>query len=282
MLPTRQFERIRRLALSLASIELVERHCELLDRRSRRLGILDPAGLDPLLDRAEKGETDAIQQLLGLLTTKFTGFFRNPRHFEIAAEHALRAARQRSVARLWSAGAATGEEPYSLAMAVVEVFDQDDPPATILATDLDEQALVAARNGQFRDQALAGLTPERQKRFLLKGSMHGCHVIAPNARRRVEFRMINLAKADWPIEGDFDVILCRNVLMYLENNCRCVALQRMAALLAPDGLLIQDPSEHLGAAANLFTSRGDGVYVVRPSWESDGRGRGRLPMRMAL
>src|SRR5512136_2778235 len=112
MLSNQQFDRTKRLALGLAGIELVERHRELLDRRRRRLGILDSAGLDSLLDAAEEGETTARQKLLCLLTTKFTGFFRHPHQVDLAAEHALRAGERHGRARLWSAAAATGEEPY--------------------------------------------------------------------------------------------------------------------------------------------------------------------------
>lgn len=106
MLSNQQFDRRRRLALSLAGIELVDRHRELLERRSRRLGVLDSVGLDLLLGGAEAGEPTARQRFLCLLTRKFTGFFHYARHFDLAAEHALQAAHQRGWGRLWSAGAA--------------------------------------------------------------------------------------------------------------------------------------------------------------------------------
>ena len=154
MLTDAQFDRSRRLALRLAGIELCDRHRELLERRSRRLGVRDSAGLDSLLGAVEEGETTARQRFVCLLTTKFTGFFRHPRHFEIAAEHALRAADRRGRARLWSAAAATGEEPYSLAMALIEVFRRDDPPANILATDIDVEALAVAQQGEYGEPAL--------------------------------------------------------------------------------------------------------------------------------
>src|SRR5262245_30142005 len=111
MLTAQQFDRTRRLALSLAGIELLERHREFLGRRTKRLGILDSTSFDALLSAAEIGEPTATQKFLGLLTTKFTGFFRHPRHFDIAAKHALRTLNERGQARLWSAAAATGEEP---------------------------------------------------------------------------------------------------------------------------------------------------------------------------
>src|SRR5262245_43637536 len=129
MLSEQQFDRARQLALNLTGIELFERHRDLLHQRSQRVGISAEA-IDAMLNAAEEGETSAIQQFLCLLTTKFTGFFRHARHFDVATEHALRAADQHGIARLWSAAAATGEEPWSLAIALVESFKRDDPPAS--------------------------------------------------------------------------------------------------------------------------------------------------------
>jgi chemotaxis protein methyltransferase CheR len=263
MLSNQQFDRTRRLALSLAGIELAERHREILYRRSRRLGIFDNAGLDSLLHAAEEGEPAARQRLLCLLTTKFTGFFRHPVHFKIAAEHALRAARQRGRARLWSTAAATGEEPYSLAMALVEVFGCEDPPASILATDIEVGALAVAQRGEYSELALRGLDPKRRERFLCKTSVTAHWALTPAARRLVEFRVFNLTSVTWPVEGPFDVILCRNVLMYLEACHRYAALERLASMLSPDGLLMLDPAEHLGKAAHLFTPDADGAYSRR-------------------
>src|SRR5262245_15753673 len=130
MLTNEQFERARQLALRLAGIELVDRHRELLYHRSLRMGILEDNGLDVLLSAAEAGDPTAGQRLVSLLTTNLTGFFRHPEHFDFAADHVLRVARGRQ-ARCFSAAAATGEEPYSLAMAVTEVFGDEEPPVTI-------------------------------------------------------------------------------------------------------------------------------------------------------
>ena len=263
MISNQQFDRTKRLALSLAGIELSERHRELLEGRSRRLGVGDSTGLDSLLSAAEEGETTARRKLVCLLTTKFTGFFRHPRQLEIAAEHALRAADHRGRARLWSAGAATGEEPYSLAMTLIELSRRDDPPASILATDIDLDALAVAQQGEYGEAALGGLQPGRRENFLCQTGVARRSSIAPAVRRLVEFRLLNLASAAWPVTGPFDVALCRNVLMYLEAGHRYAVLERMASLLAPDGLLMIDPTEHLGKAGHWFTAGVDGVYSRR-------------------
>jgi chemotaxis protein methyltransferase CheR len=273
MLTDAQFDRTRRLALRLAGVELFDRHRELLDRRSRRLRVQEGAGLDAMLNAAEEGDPTASRQLVGLVTTNFTGFFRHPSHFEVAAEHALWAAHRGGQARLWSAAAATGEEPYSLAMALIEVFRRDDPLASILATDIDEAALAVAQRGLYGEGALRSLEPARRAGFFTETAA-GRWGIVPAVRRLVEFRAVNLAGVTWPVEGPFDVIFCRNVLMYLEAGCRQTVLERMAVLLAPDGLLVLDPVEHPGPAGHLFASRKNGIYSLRsisPTSAREGR-----------
>jgi len=263
MLTREQFERTRQLALRLAGIELFERHQDVLDRRSHRLGIHDGRMFDALLKAAEAGEASAGQQFIGLLTTNFSGFFRHPRHFELAAEHALWAVHRRGSSRLWSAAAASGEEPYSLAMSLIEVFQRNDPPITILATDIDESALAVARNDEYDMTALTALSSEQRNRFFTETTGTKKWQRLPTVQQLVDFRPLNLIDPVWRIEGQFDVIFCRNVLMYLEADCRYSVLERLASLLAPDGLLLLDPTEHLGRAGHLFLPRPGGVHSLR-------------------
>ena len=263
MVSNLQFDRIRKLALELAGIELVERHQELLNHRFRRLGILDEAGLDTFLSEAESGDPAATRRLVHLLTTKFTGFFRHPAQFKLAAEHAMEVTRRGGVARLWSAGAATGEEPYSLAMALVEAFGRDDPPASVLATDVDAEALAVGERGEYAESALRDLERSRRERFFVQRPNERTLAMTPSLRRIVEFRTVNLVRADWAVEGPFDVIMVRNVLMYLESGHRDHVLRRMLGRLAPEGLLMIDPVEGLGSMGSQFLDRGDGVYLAR-------------------
>lgn len=260
MLTNRQFDRTQQLALRLAGIELVERHRELLLRRSRRLGIQDDAALDELIRAVEAGEPMATRQFLGLLTTKFTGFFRHPAHFEAAAEQALLAVKQRGAARIWSAGTATGEEAWSMAMAVTERFQSGVPPVCILATDVDAGALAVAERGEYSEAVLKPVSAERRARFFVPPT---CVRVGPGLRKLLELQPLNLVAGEWPMTGGFDVIFCRNVLMYLEARHRQAVLERMAALLSPDGLLMLDPSEHPAGAAHLFNPASDGIYSLR-------------------
>lgn len=260
MLTATQFDRARRLALRLAGIELVERHRALLDRRCRRLGLAEASGFEGLLHAAEVADPAASRRFVGLVTTRFTGWFRHPEHFALAAEHVRRKVGQRGEARLWSAGTATGEEAYSLAMALIEALRCDDPPVRILATDIDAVALAAAERGEYGERALATLAAERRVRFLVPAEQKLRWGLASAVRRLIEWRHLNLASAVWPVEGPCDVIFCRNVLMYLQTDCRGAVLKRMASLLAPDGVLFLDPAEHLGGAAPLFGPGLNGAY----------------------
>ncbi|MGE3309330.1 MAG: protein-glutamate O-methyltransferase CheR [Limisphaerales bacterium] len=271
ILTEQQFGRMRRLALSLAGIDLLERHRELLAHRYRRSAIRDRAGLDAWLASAEDGDTAARQEFLCLLTTKFTGFFRHPHHFVVAARHAMRVVGESGRARLWSAAVATGEEPWSLGMALVEAFRQEDPKVRILATDIDVKALAVAKRGEYGEVALGSLDPGRRERFFSPNAS-GHWVIAPFVRRLVEFRSLNLVDVIWPIEGPFDVIFCRNVLMYLEVHHRYAVLERIASILAPEGLLIVDPAENLGNAAHWFQPKEEGIYSRRRGSRIPGRG----------
>jgi len=164
MLTSQQFDRSRNLALQLAGIELFARHRELLERRIRRLG-LDHTAVERLFTATERNDSQAKEQFIGLVTTNFTGFFRHPRHFEVAAERARLAVQRHGQARCWSVAAATGEEPYSVAMALIEAFGRPDPPALILASDIDQQSLAAAGRGEFSEQALRAVDPARRARF---------------------------------------------------------------------------------------------------------------------
>jgi chemotaxis protein methyltransferase CheR len=263
MLTTEQFEQARNLALRLAGIELVDRHRDILYRRSQRLGVLEGKELDALLRAADDGDPTASQRLISLFTTNLTGFFRHPSHFELAAQHLLRISRNRGQARCWSAAASTGEEPYSLAMALSEIFELTEPPVSVLATDIDLEALAVARQGEYSERALAGLSEERLERFFTRTTANRW-AVGPAVRRLVEFAELNLAEVAWQsIEGPFDVIFCRNVLMYLEVSYRYSVAERLASLMAPDGLLILDPTEHLAKANHFFGSLSAGVYSRR-------------------
>jgi chemotaxis protein methyltransferase CheR len=257
MISDAQFERTRQLALALAGVELVQRHRPLLISRAQRCGLCDASRYDEMLRFAEQGDPHAIRQATSLITTRFTRFFRNPEQIAAAIRHIRSSGESAGQARIWSAGAATGQEAWSIAIAAVEAFDPDEPPIRILATDVEETALSAAAEGRYMGQMCAGLSDTRRERFFPGGRT------AASIRNLVEFRADNLV-GDAEVETDtFDVISCRNVLMYLAPRARLAALRRMVHGLKPNGLLILDPLEYLGDGREWFAAAGGGLYTRR-------------------
>ena len=261
VLSDEDFERLRRLGHRLAGLELRERHRKLLERRLGRHGA-DGKLLASWVDAADGGEPAAVRRMIDLLTTKHTSFFRHPMQFDMAAEHLLWAAHRRGRAVAWSAAAATGEEPYSLAMAVLEVFRGESAPVRILATDIDEDALARARRAEYGARSVRDLDTRRRARFLVANTESPWE-IAPFVRDLVEFHALNVVGGSPGSSQPLDVVFCRNVLMYLAEAERIHVIERIATVLAPDGLLFIDPTEHLGGAAHLFSARGAGVHCLR-------------------
>jgi len=259
-IPARQFERVRRLSLELAGIQLAGRHRELLASRCRRLRMGEPRDLDDLLDAAERQESAARQRLIELLTICHTSFFRNPNQIEMATQHALRAVREQGKARIWCAAASTGEEPYSIAISLLHASGVTAPPVRILATDINTSALETARRGEYAESALRGLDAETRRRYFAAAAEGSGRRISDTVRSLVTFEELNLIEGSWPIDGPFDVVFCRNILMYLSPRNRTEVLLRIKPLLAPDGLLLLDPAEHLGAVRQNFRSLNHGVY----------------------
>ena len=263
MLTSDQFDRARRLASRLAGIALFDRHRDLLSRRGRRLGIANPTAMDALLTAADQGDPEARRRMIGLVTTPHTGFFRRPAHFTAAAQHALEVATNRGRARLWSAAAATGEEPYSLAMALLEAWGGPEVPASVLATDINEDTLAWAQTAEYGPAALRACSPQQRERFFAPSHTAGRWTLRPVVRQLVEFRMLNLIDATWPIDRLFDVIFCRNALMYLEWEHRTSVLARLTSRLAADGLLLLDPVEVPTSAADWIETETPGIYRRR-------------------
>lgn len=259
----RDFERVRRLIHERAGIALGDGKSEMvysrLAKRLRALGLDDFREYIALLDDRSHPEWE---HFVNALTTNQTDFFREGHHFPVLARHA-RAITGRPV-RVWSAASATGEEAYSIAITLCEAFETLAPPVQILATDLDTRVLAQGREGVYTLDKVASLDRERLRRFFLKGraARAGQARVRDEVRALVEFRTLNLRQAHWPMEGAFDAIFCRNVLIYFDKETQRQVLERLAARLAPGGLYFAGHSESLLHAADLLEPCGRTVYRV--------------------
>ena len=263
----KDFARVCRLIYEHAGISLKSSKQDMvysrLARRLRANGIDNFRDYLVLLESDNQVEWEAF---VNSLTTNLTSFFREPHHFPVLAEHALKHKGHHPLA-LWCAAASTGEEPYSMAMTLVDTFGSFAPPASIIATDLDTNVLTKAEAGVYPVERVEKLAPDVVKRFFLKGTgaQSGFVRVRAELRAMISFRPLNLLGDSWPIHGPLDAIFCRNVMIYFDKETQLKILQRFAPLLRPHGLLFAGHSENFHNAAHLFKLRGKTVYeLVKP------------------
>lgn len=258
------FERVRRLIHARTGIALNESKQNMvynrLAKRVRTLRCPSFAGYLALMEDPGHAEW---QQFVNALTTNLSHFFREEYHFPVLVDHALALGRPLKV---WSAAASTGEEPYSIAIALCEAFDTLQPAASILATDIDTAVLEGAQKGVYAMERVEQVSAERLKRFFLRGTgaNDGYARVRPEVAKLVEYRHLNLTDTHWDLgetrRGPFDVVFCRNVMIYFDKPTQHQVLKRIAAVLAPDGLLFAGHSESFLHAAELFKPVGKTVY----------------------
>lgn len=207
------------------------------------------------------------RQMLAALTTNVTRFFREPHHFEHLRAHVLPrlldGARRGGRVRLWSAACSTGQEPYSLALSILSLVpDAAALDVKVLATDIDPVVLTQARAGIYTDACVAAIPAELRQRWFVRAH-DGGWCVADDVRRLVAFRELNLI-GTWPMRGRFQAIMCRNVVIYFEEETQAAVWKRFTPLLEPGGHLYIGHSERLtGVAAPHFESAGITTYRRR-------------------
>lgn len=258
------FNRVRTLIYERAGISLnAGKQAMVYSRLSRRLRETGHKSfatyLSALQNTQGAGAELEWQEFINCLTTNLTSFFREEHHFQELA-HAL-AGRSGSSLRLWCNAASTGEEPYSLAMTVVETLGAQ-ANAKIVCSDIDTKVLATARRGVYTADA-RGLSPERLRQHFLrgKGSNGGMIRVKPELSRLVEFCTHNLMDERWSLGEPFDYVFCRNVMIYFDAPTQRKVLERIHSVIKPNGLLFVGHSENFTESKDLFQLRGKTVYV---------------------
>jgi chemotaxis protein methyltransferase CheR len=255
------FERVRQLIYKHAGISLAPIKQDMVySRLARRLRALGYNTFEQYLAHLESNDEAEWETFVNSLTTNLTSFFREAHHFEILIRH-LRTLKQRPI-RIWCSAASTGEEPYTLAMTACEAFDTLTPPVSIVASDIDTNVLATAEKGVYPMERVEKLSADRLRRFFLKGSgaQAGYVRVRPELQKLLSFTRINLLDARLPLQGPFDVMFCRNVMIYFDKPTQRAILQKFAPLLREDGLLFAGHSESFLHAADVFRSLGRTVY----------------------
>ena len=263
----RDFERVRALIHGRAGISLADSKQEMVySRLARRLRATGIQSFGRYLDELEGGRMEREwEAFTNALTTNLTSFFREAHHFPLLLDHlvAIRKKDSRPLT-IWCSAASTGEEPYSIAMTACEAFNTLTPPVQIVATDIDTNVLATAANGVYPMDRLEKMSPERLRRFFLKGkgTHEGMARVRPELRNLVTFRQLNLLAEGWPLEGQFDAMFCRNVMIYFDKPTQRTILNRFVPLMKPHGLLFAGHSENFLYVSDKLRLRGKTVYEL--------------------
>ena len=257
------FARVQALIYQRAGISLHDgKHAMVYSRLSRRLRDTGHTSFHDYLRWLETHDGPEWQEFINALTTNLTAFFREQHHFEIFAAHL----RSKPAAnwRVWCNAASTGEEPYSIVMTAFEALGAN-ASFKLTASDIDSRVLATAAQGVYRLDSLKGLSPERLQKFFLKGKGGNAGMVRakPELRRAIDFMSVNLIRDDWPFREPFDVVFCRNVMIYFDAPTQRRVLERIHRVLRPGGMLFVGHAENFSESRDLFTLRGKTVYERR-------------------
>lgn len=236
-----------------------------VNRLGSRIDHLGMSGYDQYLAYVRADESgEELSNMVNALTTNTTRFFREPDHFVFmrkVIQKWLREGQKRF--RIWSAASSTGEEPYSIAMVLSEVFGGQPTDTRILCTDIDSIALEACREGWFSAQKVADIPLALPMRFFTKvrrGSTGTEVMVDESLKELCSYCRMNLMDTPYRMKGPFDLIFCRNVMIYFDNELRRRVLNECSRLLREDGYLFVGGSEALVGMLSHFKSVQPSVY----------------------
>lgn len=260
----KDFEKIRSLIYQRAGISLSQAKTDMVySRVGRRLRANGYQSFKDYLTYLEQHpEAEEWESFTNALTTNLTSFFRESHHFPILADHLLTL---KTPIRIWCSAASTGEEPYTLAMTACEAFNTLKPPVEIIATDIDTNVLETAANGVYPEERLDKLSDERCKRFFQRGTgSNAGHVrIKKELRDLITFLPLNLLASQWPIDGKFDAMFCRNVMIYFDKPTQSAILKRFEPYMHDRTLLFAGHSENFLYVSKAFELLGKTVYQLK-------------------
>ncbi len=232
-------------------------------RVTQRLRALGMSSYRVYLDYLGQDRTGAeLVHLIDAISTNITHFFREPDHFEFVGAQVERWA-QTGLKRLrfWSAACSTGEEPYSLAMTLHDPVRKHGLDVKILATDISTRVLARAQAGLYTETQMRGVSPElRRRHFTQRATDDGAAwEISGGLKDMVMFRRLNFTVFPYPIKGVFDIIFCRNAMIYFDRELRSRMIPEFARLIRPGGNLL------IGHAETLIGIEA-GLRVLKPSF----------------
>ena len=264
---TEHFNTIKDYIAEHAGIALADSKQQMVySRLVRRLRAKNISDFDTYLQLLESDSGTELINFINALTTNLTSFFRENHHFEFLSSSVLPWLENKNSAtrkiRIWSAGCSTGEEPYSIAMTVMEYFNnKPEWNIEIYASDLDSNVVQTAQNGIYPIDRVKGIPKSRLRRWFLKGkgTNEGMVRIKSELQSILQFRQLNLLHT-WPWKERFDIIFCRNVVIYFNKETQRVLFGRFHENIKDEGHLFIGHSESLNKVSEQFQLIGKTIY----------------------
>lgn len=258
------FEEIRALIYQCAGITLADHKKDFVyNRLIKRIKYLAVTSFDEYIKLLHHS-TEEIAHFINAMTTNLTSFYREQHHFDYLSDTyfpSLYEKGQRKL-RVWSSACSVGEEPYSIALSLLESnIDLNEWDIKILATDINTDALATAKTGVYQVERIDGLNLTQKKLGFMRGVNHQMDkvMVKKSLQDLIDFKYCNLIES-WDIEEPLDIIFCRNVMIYFDKKTQKTLLERMAKLLKPGGILFIGHSESLNGSMKEFDMLGRTIY----------------------
>ena len=251
----KEFERIRQMAYDFCGVDLKGKQILVSARLGKKIRGLKLPSFTQYCDQVERDSTGALfTDMIDALTTNHTSFFREVRHFDFLRDSVLPELAEQSTISIWSAACSTGEEPYSVAMSVIEALGASAySRLTISATDISTRVLEKAQAGVYPIASVAALSTELRRECMMKGTgsyADQCMVKA-SVKKLIQFQQWNLLQRSSSI-GPCDVIFCRNVMIYFDRETQQTVVDNLVSCLAPGGYLFIGHAESLNGITHAL------------------------------
>lgn len=260
------FNQFRDIIYQASGISLSDKKESLVSarigKRMRALGIEKPKDYLALVKSDETGEE--IVQMLDAISTNVTSFYRESSHFEFVSIVFKKWLDQgQKVFRFWSAASSTGEEPYTLAMVVMEALAGRKMDVKILGTDISTRVLDNCRKGIYKAEKISSIPPFIREKYTEHCNINdiSSYVMKPELKQLISFSRLNLSKPPFPMNGPFDIVFCRNVMIYFDNEVRKRLLDEIFRLVKPGGYLLVGHAESLTGMLSGFQAVKPSIYT---------------------
>jgi chemotaxis protein methyltransferase CheR len=265
ILDEKEFIKFRDIIFEESGIKLSGSKKALVQARlAKRLRALNLPTYSEYYEYLIKNYDKEKDHFLNSITTNKTDFFREDKHFQFLTDEYIPMIEDQKEIRIWSAGCSTGEEPYTLAIVFMEYFfnKSKKPKIKILATDIDTSVIEVGYTGIYNYDKIKDIEMSLIKKYFYRGSGEndGSFKVKPILKSLISFRQLNLLDDTYPMKKKFDIIFCRNVIIYFEKETQRVLFNKFNKYLSDEGRLFIGHSENLSNISDKFILEGKTIY----------------------